>query len=170
MSIVLDGSNLTTTGVPNSGTAVASTSGTSITFTGLPAGTKRITVMFSGVSTNGSSNLTIRLGSGSVQATGYSGAYVAIVGGASPGAGALSSGFSLQAQGGSSDVHNGIAIFTLLTGNVWAGSVNDGLSSTARVLLSEGVVSLSGTLDRVSVTTENGTDTFDAGSINILYE
>ena len=33
-----------------------------------------------------------------------------------------------------------------------------------------GRVTLSGALDRVRVTTVNGTDTFDAGSINILYE
>jgi hypothetical protein len=33
-----------------------------------------------------------------------------------------------------------------------------------------GYVALSGALDRVSITTEGGTDTFDAGSINIMYE
>jgi hypothetical protein len=31
-------------------------------------------------------------------------------------------------------------------------------------------VSLSGTLDRIRLTTVNGSDTFDAGSINIIYE
>ena len=33
-----------------------------------------------------------------------------------------------------------------------------------------GAVSLSGTLDRIRLTTVNGTDTFDAGSVNIMYE
>jgi hypothetical protein len=33
-----------------------------------------------------------------------------------------------------------------------------------------GGVALGGALDRVRITTVNGTDTFDAGSINILYE
>jgi hypothetical protein len=33
-----------------------------------------------------------------------------------------------------------------------------------------GNLSLSGALDRVRITSFNGTDTFDAGSINILYE
>ncbi len=33
-----------------------------------------------------------------------------------------------------------------------------------------GGVALSGTLDRVRLTTFNGTDTFDAGTVNIMYE
>jgi hypothetical protein len=33
-----------------------------------------------------------------------------------------------------------------------------------------GHVSLSGALDRIRLTTVNGTDTFDAGSVNIIYE
>ena len=33
-----------------------------------------------------------------------------------------------------------------------------------------GELKLAGALDRVRITTVNGTDTFDAGSINILYE
>jgi hypothetical protein len=44
---------------------------------------------------------------------------------------------------------------------------NAGANSAAS---SAGAVTLSGTLDRVRITTVNGTDTFDAGSINILYE
>ena len=35
---------------------------------------------------------------------------------------------------------------------------------------SASTVTLSATLDSVRITTVNGTDTFDAGSINILYE
>ena len=33
-----------------------------------------------------------------------------------------------------------------------------------------GSVTLSGALDRVVLTTVGGTDTFDAGSVNIIYE
>ena len=72
MTVTIDGSNLNTIGVVNSKTAVATTSGTAIDFTGIPAGVKRITVMFNGVSTNGTSNYLLQLGSGSVQTTGYS--------------------------------------------------------------------------------------------------
>ena len=45
-------------------TAQASTSGTSIDFTSIPSWVKRITVMFNGVSTNGSNNLLIQIGLG----------------------------------------------------------------------------------------------------------
>ena len=56
-----------------SGTAQASTSGTAIDFTGIPSWAKRITVMFNGVSTNGTSNPQIQLGSGSPTTSGYTG-------------------------------------------------------------------------------------------------
>lgn len=56
------------------GTAQNTTSGTSIDFTGIPSWAKRITVMLSGVSTNGSSNYLLRIGSGSFSASGYLGA------------------------------------------------------------------------------------------------
>ena len=81
MSIILDGSNANTVGIPNLGTAQASTSGTAITFTGIPSGVKRITVMFNGVSTSGSSDIQIRIGSGSVDTSGYSGSGGYFVGG-----------------------------------------------------------------------------------------
>ena len=71
MAITLDGSNLTTVGVINSATAQNSTSGTFIDFTGLPSGIKRITVMFNNTSTNGSSNMLVQIGAGSVTSTGY---------------------------------------------------------------------------------------------------
>ena len=68
------GGTPTGVGVLTSGTAVASTSGTSIDFTGLPSWVKRITVIFNGVSLSGSSNLLIQLGTGSTTYTtsGYS--------------------------------------------------------------------------------------------------
>jgi hypothetical protein len=55
------------------GTAQASTSGTSIDFTGIPSYVKRVTVMFSGVSTNGTSLVQVRLGDSGLETTGYLG-------------------------------------------------------------------------------------------------
>ena len=54
-----------------SGTAVASTSGTSIDFTGIPSWVKRITVMLNGVSTSGTSIVQVQIGSGSPTTSGY---------------------------------------------------------------------------------------------------
>lgn len=150
------------------GTAVASTSGTSIDFTSIPAWVKRITVMFSGVSTNGSSALQIQIGtSGGVQTTSYLGSYGY---GQIPNAN-MSAGFTVYADG-PGDIAHGSATLNLLNSStgVWTFNSLFGWSSRAYVLLSAGSKTLSGTLDRVRITTVNGTDTFDAGSVNILYE
>lgn len=155
-----------------SGTAVASTSGTSIDFTGIPSWVKRITVMFAGVSINASSDIIIRLGSGSVQTSGYLVSSFAISNDSVAYTNAYTSGFGLRAQSGNNDIHNANLIFNLLdtATHRWVGSGSDNLSNNARVLHTVGSVTLTGVLDRVRITTVNGTDTFDAGSINILYE
>jgi hypothetical protein len=167
MAIVLDGSNLTTTGVLNSKTAVASTSGTSIDFTGIPAGTKRITVMFGGVSTSGTSQKLIQLGSGSAATTGYLGSGAGVDG--APAASNSTAGLIIDSTAAAELVH-GIATICNLTGNLWVLTVVSGVSGNNQAQLGGASVTLAGTLDRVRITTVNGTDTFDAGSINILYE
>ena len=149
-------------------TAVASTSGTSIDFTSLPAWVKKITVMFSGVSTNGTSLPQIQIGSGSVTTTGYLGS-----GGLGPtfGASTSTTGFSLTNSWSTSAVIHGKAEICLLSGNVYVFSFVAGRSDTGSLLWGGGSSpALGGALDRVRITTVNGTDTFDAGTINILYE
>ena len=149
-------------------TAVASTSGTSIDFTGIPSWAKRITVMFNGVSTNGSSNVQIQLGSGSVTTSGYACSMFGTAGSAVSN-GTQTSGFALR-NGGASTVTLYAAVpICLVSGNTWATSFfsasTDGNNGGAG-----GSIALGGALDRVRITTVNGTDTFDAGSINIMYE
>jgi hypothetical protein len=153
-----------------SGTAVASTSGTALDFTGIPSWVKRITVMFDGVSTSGSSNLLLQLGtSGGFQTTGYnatgSGMDSTVV------TSAFTTGFGIR-QGAASNNISGAVTISLLnaTTGVWCSSGVVGSSANAVSFLVSGDKTLSGTLDRVRITTVNGTDTFDAGSINILYE
>lgn len=170
MSIVLDGDNLTSTGVPNTRTAQASTSGTSIDFTSIPAGTKRITVMFNGVSTSGTSNIQIQIGSGSVTTSSYvgSGAYVSSSG---TNASTLTTGFAVSVSVGSGNTYQGNATICLIGSNTWVYSGTYGRGDGASAYFAGGVSpALGGALDRVRITTVNGTDTFDAGSINILYE
>jgi len=168
MSITLDGSNLATVGVINSATAQASTSGTSIDFTGIPSGTKRITVMFNGVSTNGASPVLIQLGySGGIINTGYlaNSTYLYTAGIR----GQYTTGFG-SAYTSSANVRNGITTICNINSNTWiASGVLGDYSDNATVQLA-GTVTLTGTLTQLRVTTVNGTDTFDAGSINILYE
>ena len=148
-----------------SGTAVASTSGTSIDFTGIPSWVKRITVMFNGVSTNGSSLPLIQLGdAGGIETTGYVSSA-----GSSDGAGTTTStaGFVIRSAA-ASNLISGAMTITLLSGNSWTSTHNATRADTAT--WGAGSKTLSDTLTQVRITTVNGTDTFDAGSINILYE
>jgi hypothetical protein len=150
-------------------TSVASTSGTSIDFTGIPAWVKRVTVMFKGVSTNGTSVPIVQLGSGSVTTSGYLEAHGNVGNSNVTNAGNATTGFAL-AISDSSHIMHGHMLITLVSSNTYISSCTIGLSDSAYVLLGGGSVTLSGILDRVRITTVNGTDTFDAGSINIMYE
>lgn len=155
--------------VLTSGTALAATSNTSFDFTSIPSWVKRITVMFSNLSSSGSSDYIIQLGAGSVQTTGYAGgnSYV----GAGTAGFNMSTGF-LVLSDSSAEVSHGIATLCLLNAatGVWCMTAVSGHSNEAYSIFGGGSKTLSGTLDRVRFTTVNGTDTFDAGSINILYE
>jgi hypothetical protein len=156
-------------GVVTSGTNQASTSGTAITFTGIPSWVKRITLMLNGVSLSGTSNLQIQVGSGSVTSTGYVGGFMLVNSGGSGVSNTATTGALLDNQSAAVDLCYSNITITNITGNTW---VIAGTKSTSA--LRNGCfcysIALSGTLDRVQVTTVNGTDTFDAGSINILYE
>jgi hypothetical protein len=154
------------------GTAQASTSGTSIDFTSIPSWVKRITIMYSGVSTNGTSNWLVQLGdSGGVENTGYLGVGTFL--GATVAGSNYTAGFAFQVSGAGHILH-GTVILTLLSSstNSWTcmGSLAGTGGAAGYIYSTGGAKSLSGTLDRVRLTTVNGTDTFDAGSVNILYE
>jgi hypothetical protein len=157
-----------------SGTAVASTSGTSIDFTGIPSWVKRVTVMFSGVSTNGTSAFQVQLGTSSgIETTGYN-ATTGVVAGAYVGAAGTATattGFVLEYNNQvAAALMSGHLLLTTISSNTWVASGIIGSSSTSQVYLFSGNKATASTLDRVRITTVNGTDTFDAGSINILYE
>ena len=156
--------------VLTSGTAVASTSGTSIDFTSIPSWAKRITVMFYGVSTNGTSGLDIQIGSGSIDTTStYSGTGARFNGGGS-GFNADTTSFILGSTLlSAADLTSGKYELNLFSGFTYILS-GVGASQSGQVVVGAGVKTLAGVLDRIRITTNNGTDTFDAGSINILYE
>jgi hypothetical protein len=148
------------------GTAQASTSGTSIDFTSIPSWVKRITVMFNGVSLNGGSNLQVQIGAGSFTTTGYlSAGWTTNTNNSNSTAGFLMIGGNASANSWS-----GIATICSFGSNAWTFSSNVSYQAASAISLGSGYVSLGGTLDRVRITAQNGTDTFDAGSINILYE
>ena len=175
MSVIIDGSASVTInsgailGI-TSGTAVASTSGTSIDFTSIPSWVKRITVMFQGVSTNGTSVIQIQIGAGSVTTTGYLGAGGLIQNAGASAVSNFTSGFGITASLAATSVYHGSMLITLLGSNTWVANGAFARSDSVVQNFGQGSIALGGTLDRVRITTVNGTDTFDAGSINILYE
>jgi len=144
-----------------------SSSNTSLDFTSIPSWAKRITVMFSGLSLSGTSDILVQLGdAGGFEITGY------ISSGSATGTGAAIStstdGMIIRSAAAAS-ITSGIMTIQNITGNSWVASYSGKQSSTASSY-GGGDKTLSDTLTQVRITTVNGTDTFDAGTVNILYE
>jgi hypothetical protein len=145
-----------------------SAGGTVVDFTGIPSWVKRITLMLNGVSTNGNDDIMVQLGTGGSPTTsGYLGAFY------NTGTfGNLSTGF----RDGCFDnaaVRRGMFVFDLLgslSSNIWVCSATLGRSDAAAINFIGGTIGLSGTLNIVRLTTQNGSQAFDAGTVNILYE
>lgn len=151
------------------GTAQNTTSGTSIDFTSIPSWVKRITMMLNGVSTNGTSLIQVQIGAGSVVTSGYNSACSRIAGAAANVA-TSSTAFITAFVNAVADTQSGIVVLDLMGGNIWTMSSNIVSTTYNAVQTSAGLLALGGTLDRIRLTTANGTDVFDSGSVNIMYE
>lgn len=166
--------NVTSTGAYGqlkASTAVT-VSGTSVDFTSIPSWVKRITVMLQGVSTNGTNTYQIQIGAGSMTTSGYA-AINTSAAGSGVGTTAYTSGFVVVLPSLATNVNSGAVRITNLTGNTW---VVDGVVASTdsnRNNICAGSITLGGTLDRLRIiasATGSPSDTFDAGTINILYE
>jgi hypothetical protein len=153
------------------GTAVGA-SGTSVDFTNIPSWVKKITLIFSGVSTNGTSLVQVQLGTGATPTyatSGYSAisSTVAITGGTG---GTNSTAAFIIGSANASSVRHGHMVLTPVSGNTWVSShaIGDaGINFTAQ---GGGNIGLAAVVTAIRITTANGTDSFDAGSFNIQYE
>lgn len=144
------------------------TTNTSLEFTSLPSWIKKITVMLSGLSVNGTSNLQIQLGSGSFTTSGYT-ATNGLINASATNYASQASGFFIGVTSNALDTFSGAVTISLLTSNTFVEQGCVTRTNSAATQFSSGVIALGGTLDRVRITT-TGSDTFDAGSVNILYE
>ena len=152
------------------GTQVASTSGTSISFTSIPSWVKKITVLLNGTSLSGTSNFLFQIGSGSTDTSGYLSRCVA-TGSAANVTGNSTSGMLLISGDAGNLFYGALNIYNI-SGNIWvfSGTMAATNGTSTFSVMTGGNHTTSSSLDRVVITTVNGTDTFDAGAINIQYE
>ncbi len=151
---------------------VQTTSGAAFYDFTIPANVKRIAMMFTAVSTNGSSEVMIQLSAGgTVETTGYLTASSVLSNSVST----INStqGFVnyTNAQGPSCTRQGTVVLNQLASAtNTWTlqGSLAD--TSSARLYLLAGSKALAGAIDKVRITTVGGTELFDGGSINVSWE
>jgi len=161
--------SLTAGGSLNLATAVASTSGTAIDFTGIPSWVKRITVMLNEVSTSGANNILIQIGdSGGIENTGYVSTSVTTDSAGGSAGVSRTDGYVIL-YNSSSLSNSGLVQIANISGNIWIESHSCKIS-TLNILGGGGSKTLSDTLDRIRVTTVGTTNEFAGGSVNIMYE
>jgi hypothetical protein len=178
-TLTVTGATTLNSSVIRSGTAQPSTSGTSIPFTSIPSWAKRITIMFQGVSTSGTGLLTLQIGTGGVaEITGYTGGGLTMQNNNSYSSYAYAtSSFQLESSASTNlYAKHGKIVLDLYGSNTWYESHNvfvwttTAMTATYSGTSGSGFKTLAGALDMIRLTTSNGTDTFDNGSINISYE
>ena len=150
------------------GTYTATTSGTSFNFGSIPAGTKLIIISFQGVSLSGTDDLLIQIGdAGGIETSGYVAASVLGVDDNTS-----TAGFIIHA-GEAVDIFTGQMILSLLDSTTfyWVSSHTGRSSPSAGAInvSGGGYKALSAELTQLTLT-RTGTDTFDAGSVNIMYQ
>ena len=149
-------------------TAQASTSGTAFDFTGIPSWAKRITIILDAVSLSATGNILVQIGdSGGIETTGYSSVGVGTTG-AGGGAVTATDGFIVRLSA-ATIVYSGHMTLTLISGNKWIASHSFGDPGAISAGIGGGTKTLSDVLTQVRVT-RTSTDTFDSGSINVMYE
>jgi hypothetical protein len=157
----------------NRATVVATTSGTSVEFSGAngpPTWTKRITIIFNQISTNGASDIILQLGTASsYETTGYVASHLAV---ATTSAGtAFTNGFGLIVSPVASNNYSGLLTLAAVSDSSYSWTAMGMISAgTTTTNFASGLKVLSGAITRIRLTTTGGANTFDNGSINMLYE
>ena len=153
-------------------TVQATTSGTEKDFA-IPTWAKHIRVLLNGVSLSGTLQPRIRVGASGTPATsGYNGAGSVIS--SAVATATLSAGFDVYLNAGAAtgDLYYGAMELSQVdaTNNIWAASGVFSCSA-GRTHVTAGSITLAGALNIVRVmSTGAGTDTFDAGSVNVQYD
>ncbi len=123
--------------------------------------------MLAGVSTNGTSILLVQLGDGGgIETSGYNGGVVSQTGTVT----GLTSGFLLTvSNGAASNAWESVLELTLENASAFTWLAQSCTSKSDSVNTMIGRKSTSAAMTTVRLTTVNGSDTFDAGAVNVLY-
>ena len=151
-------------------TAVTTSGAASYDFLSIPANVKRIFILFNAVSTNGTANYLLQIGTSSgIETTGYTGAG-SRVGASAVATSAFTNGFGFN-NNTAAEINSGVAVLNNISGNVWVlTSVLASSAANQQTLETAGNKTLASTLDRLRLTTVGGTDLFDGGTLNITWE
>lgn len=149
---------------------VQSATGSSVDFTGIPSWVRRITLTTVGLSFAAAGSAQVRIGSGSLVSTGYVSLLTTITNAVSPSTTSFTTGLSAFTTGSGAAVVSGSCVLVLNdpTNNTWVATATTNRSTESLMQIYTGSISLSGVLDRISLVAT--TSTFDAGTVNILYE
>lgn len=146
-------------------------SSTTADFTALPSWIRHVTVMMSDLSGSGTSPLGVQIGdaTGGLATSGYNSfiGYSDLAGSAP-----ANDTWGFQVWSFNTAANGLLCVLDLynVTGNLWIARGISAENDTSQTSMICGDVTLSGALDRVRITFENGTDTFDAGTVNIRYD
>jgi len=168
--LLKDGITAASSIIISSGTLTATTSGSSVEFTSIPTWVKRVTVMFNGVSLNGADAFLVQIGpSGGVATTGYTSTAGIVTNNAGGSVGNYTTGFAIFNTAAGDTFRGSMTISLMDASSYLYVSNHSGMLSTTQINGGGGNVTLSGLLTRVKIL-NTGSSTFDAGSVNILYE
>jgi hypothetical protein len=175
MAVIIDGSN----GITTNSNAVynglqtdtaKSATGTTVTFTGIPSWVKKVTIVGANLSSAGSADFVVRIGpSSGVVTTGYTSVSGTITGTNTTNTNDNTTSFYFASINAGSDISNGVAVLHNISGNTWIYS-SVCCSNAVRARMSDGSITLSGTLSVISIIPTDGVTAFDAGTFNLFYE
>lgn len=135
----------------------------------IPAGVRRIRLVLSAFSTNGTSQPLIQLKTGgSAETSGYVGGFFTYT--TATGSGNHSSGFANVVSSTASFVYYSDVELSSNDGTTWFCGINTSFSNVAGAGIATGTKTLAGLLDGIRLTTAGGTDVPDAGTYSLYVE
>ena len=150
------------------GATIATTSGAAIDLTGVPASAGRVVLVYNALSTDGVNSPIVQLGSTTFKTSGYVSDSAALQDNVNVSSFNFGNGFGIL-SGSSMNAVSGALFLNHIGGNTWVAFGVFRRANTSLVI-SAGVVTLAGVLDRIRFTTFSGSDVHDGGSVTPFFE